>query len=184
MFRHRGKTRTLKHNLQIASLLSFVAGIVNVAGFLSVQRLTTNVTGHFAFLVDEVFKFNLAQAVVMFLYLFCFFCGVISVWFAFWNYVKKKRAIYLYNARCHWTGHSYIRLVCKYFIHRPAPRYYCMQPTFCHGLAKFFGYHHIRFGSTNHSFNRLIHRLGDRIIIAILLQPGCRAQETSIFHQT
>ncbi len=75
MFRHRGKTRTLKHNLQIASLLSFVAGIVNVAGFLSVQRLTTNVTGHFAFLVDEVFKFNIAQAVVMFLYIFCFFVG-------------------------------------------------------------------------------------------------------------
>jgi uncharacterized membrane protein YoaK (UPF0700 family) len=49
MFSHTGKNRTLKHNLKIASLLSFVAGIVNVAGFLSVQRLTTNVTGHFAF---------------------------------------------------------------------------------------------------------------------------------------
>jgi len=50
MFRHQGKTRTLNHNLKIASLLSFVAGMVNVAGFLAVQRLTTNVTGHFAFL--------------------------------------------------------------------------------------------------------------------------------------
>ena len=53
MFRHKGESRTLKHNLRIASLLSFVAGIVNVAGFLSVQRLTTNVTGHFAFFVEE-----------------------------------------------------------------------------------------------------------------------------------
>lgn len=50
MFRHKGKTRKLKHNLRIASLLSFVAGIVNVAGFLAVQHLTTNVTGQFAFL--------------------------------------------------------------------------------------------------------------------------------------
>lgn len=58
MFIHTGKNRTLQHNLKIASLLSFVAGIVNVAGFLSVQRLTTNVTGHFAFFVDEIFKFN------------------------------------------------------------------------------------------------------------------------------
>ena len=56
MFRHFGKTRTLSHNLRIASLLSFVAGMVNVAGFLAVARLTTNVTGHFAFFVDEVFK--------------------------------------------------------------------------------------------------------------------------------
>ncbi|WP_366069051.1 hypothetical protein [Flavobacterium sp.] len=54
MFRHQGKTRTAKNNLQIASLLSSVAGIVYVAGFLSVQKLTTNVTGHFAFFVDEV----------------------------------------------------------------------------------------------------------------------------------
>ena len=75
MFRHKGKTRTLKHNLRIASLLSFVAGIVNVVGFLSVQRLTTNVTGHFAFFVDEVFKLNFWQGFMYFLYIFFFFLG-------------------------------------------------------------------------------------------------------------
>jgi uncharacterized membrane protein YoaK (UPF0700 family) len=75
MFRHSGETRTLQHNLKIASLLSFVAGVVNVAGFLAVQRLTTNVTGHFAFFVDEVFKFNYLQAFVFFLYIFFFFSG-------------------------------------------------------------------------------------------------------------
>lgn len=75
MFKHQGDTRTLSHNLRIASLLSFVAGIVNVAGFLSVQRLTTNVTGHFAFLIDEVFKLNFLNALVFFLYIFFFFLG-------------------------------------------------------------------------------------------------------------
>lgn len=75
MFRHRGETRTLQHNLKIASLLSFVAGIVNVAGFISVQRLTTNVTGHFAFFVDEVFKLNVLHGFVFFLYIFFFFSG-------------------------------------------------------------------------------------------------------------
>ncbi len=75
MFRHQGKTRTLSHNLRIASLLSFVAGIVNVAGFFAVQRLTTNVTGHFAFFVDEVFKLNFWQGLVYFLYIFFFFLG-------------------------------------------------------------------------------------------------------------
>ncbi len=75
MFRHKGKTRTLKHNLRLASLLSFVAGIVNVAGFLSVQRLTTNVTGHFAFFVDEVFKLDFWQGFIYFLYVLFFFLG-------------------------------------------------------------------------------------------------------------
>lgn len=75
MFRHKGKTRTIKHNLRIASLLSFVAGIVNVAGFLAVQRLTTNVTGHFAYLIDEVFKLQLWKGFIYFLYIFFFFLG-------------------------------------------------------------------------------------------------------------
>lgn len=75
MFRHTGKTRTLAHNLKIASLLSFVAGIVNVTGFLAVQRLTTNVTGHFAFLVDEVFRLHFLQALVFFSYIFFFLLG-------------------------------------------------------------------------------------------------------------
>ena len=75
MFRHQGKTRTLSHNLRIASLLSFVAGIVNVTGFFAVQKLTTNVTGHFAFFVDEIFKLNFWGGLIYFLYIFFFFLG-------------------------------------------------------------------------------------------------------------
>lgn len=75
MFRHQGKTRTLSHNLRIASLLSFVAGIVNVVGFFAVQQLTTNVTGHFAFFVDEIFKLNFWRGSIYFLYIFFFFLG-------------------------------------------------------------------------------------------------------------
>ncbi len=75
MFKHKGHERTLKHNLRIASLLSFVAGIVNVAGLLAVQRLTTNVTGHFAFFVDEVFKLNFWEGFIYFLFVFFFFLG-------------------------------------------------------------------------------------------------------------
>jgi uncharacterized membrane protein YoaK (UPF0700 family) len=75
MFRHHGKARTLSHNRKIASLLSFVAGAVNVAGFLSVQRLTTNITGHFAFFVDEVFKLDFLGSLVFFAYIIFFFLG-------------------------------------------------------------------------------------------------------------
>ncbi|HAI79545.1 MAG TPA: DUF1275 domain-containing protein [Chryseobacterium sp.] len=75
MFSHKGKTRTAKHNLGIASLLSFVAGLVNVVGFFSVQKLTTNVTGHFAYFVDEAFKQDFRSAFHVALYIFFFFLG-------------------------------------------------------------------------------------------------------------
>ncbi|MGC8750968.1 YoaK family protein [Hydrotalea sp.] len=75
MFRHIGDNRNYQHNLRIASLLSFVAGIVNVVGFLSVQRLTTNVTGHFAFFIDDVFKLNVWHGLIFLLYIVFFLLG-------------------------------------------------------------------------------------------------------------
>jgi uncharacterized membrane protein YoaK (UPF0700 family) len=75
MFRHQGKTRTLSHNLKIASLLSFVAGMVNVSGFFAVQQLTTNVTGHFAFFTEEIFRMNFWKGFIYFLYILFFFLG-------------------------------------------------------------------------------------------------------------
>lgn len=97
MFRHSGETRTLQHNLRIASLLSFVAGVVNVAGFLAVQRLTTNVTGHFAFFVDEVFKFDFLHAFVFFLYIFFFFAGsFVSSFMVELSYKRKGAYVYVW----------------------------------------------------------------------------------------
>ena len=97
MFRHQGKTRTLSHNLRIASLLSFVAGIVNVAGFLAVQKLTTNVTGHFAFFVDEIFKLNFWNGFVYFLYIFFFFFGsFVSSYLVELISQKTERNIYVF----------------------------------------------------------------------------------------
>ena len=75
MFSHIGRTRTPKHNLGIASLLSFVAGLVNVVGFFAVQKLTTNVTGHFAFFIDEVFKLNFEKAFHLALFVIFFLLG-------------------------------------------------------------------------------------------------------------
>lgn len=75
MFRHKGKTRTFRHNLGIATILSFVAGMVNVSGFFAVAQLTTNVTGHFAFMADEVFHKNYDTALQYALFIIFFFAG-------------------------------------------------------------------------------------------------------------
>src|SRR4051812_30766550 len=95
MFIHQGRHRTSLHNLQIASLLSFVAGLVNVSGFLAVARLTTNVTGHFAYFVDEVFKLNFWQSFIFFLYIFFFFLGSFCSSFLV-ELISRKNENYVY----------------------------------------------------------------------------------------
>jgi uncharacterized membrane protein YoaK (UPF0700 family) len=75
MFRHRGKSRTLIHNLRLASLLSFVAGMVNVSGLLALHRLTTNVTGHFAFFAEELTLRGLRPAWPYLLFILAFLFG-------------------------------------------------------------------------------------------------------------
>lgn len=77
MFHHQGKRRKTKHNLQLATFLSFVAGTVNITGFLSVERLTTNVTGHFAHAIDHYSKFDLYNASQYLAYILCFLFGAI-----------------------------------------------------------------------------------------------------------
>lgn len=75
MYKHQGKSRTLKHNLRIATVLSFVAGIVNVTGFLSLKQMTTHVTGHFALFINDVANFEFWKGTVYFLYIFSFLFG-------------------------------------------------------------------------------------------------------------
>jgi uncharacterized membrane protein YoaK (UPF0700 family) len=75
MFRHQGNTRTFSHNKKIASLLSLVAGMVNIAGLLSVQRLTTNLTGHSTFFISKIFTLQLHESFIYFLYIVFFFLG-------------------------------------------------------------------------------------------------------------
>lgn len=75
MFRRRKNRRTHSHNKNIASLLSFVAGIINVTGIVSINQLTTNVTGHFAYFVDELFQLNYTGGMIYFLYVLFFFLG-------------------------------------------------------------------------------------------------------------
>lgn len=75
MFRHKGKGRTYAHNLKLASILSTVAGIVNIVGVLSVHVLTTNVTGHFAFFSEQLFLKSYSAAFIYLYYILVFLLG-------------------------------------------------------------------------------------------------------------
>ena len=75
MFKHKGKSRTYIHNLLLASILSFVAGIVNITGVLAVKTLTTNVTGHFAYFSEELSNKNYRIAFVYLLFIGSFLLG-------------------------------------------------------------------------------------------------------------
>lgn len=75
MFRHKGKGRTYSHNLKLASILSIVAGIVNIIGVLAVHVLTTNVTGHFAFFSEQLFLKNYDTALTYLYYILFFLLG-------------------------------------------------------------------------------------------------------------
>jgi uncharacterized membrane protein YoaK (UPF0700 family) len=78
MFRHKGKNRTFIHNLRLATLLSFVAGIVNITGVLAVKTLTTNVTGHFAYFAEELMRQDYSAAITFFVFTLFFLLGAFT----------------------------------------------------------------------------------------------------------
>ncbi len=83
MLNHTGKKRKYKHNVQLAAVLSLVAGLVNIGGLLSLNVFTTNVTGHFASFADELVNgtYVLAGGFLVFLLSFLFgsFTSAISL---------------------------------------------------------------------------------------------------------
>lgn len=93
MFKHQGKNRTYKHNLRLATLLSFVAGIVNVTGVMSVKTLTTNVTGHFAYFAEEVTKHDYQAAFMFLIFTLFFLTGAFTSNFLAELVSKKKQEL-------------------------------------------------------------------------------------------
>lgn len=56
-------------------MLSFVAGMVNINGVLSIDTLTTNVTGHFAFFAEEFVEARYSLALTFVLFTLFFLLG-------------------------------------------------------------------------------------------------------------
>lgn len=75
MFRHTGNVRRFKHDSALAFFLSFVAGTVNITGLLSLNILTTNVTGHFANYAESLYYLDYTRAAMFLLFIIIFLAG-------------------------------------------------------------------------------------------------------------
>lgn len=75
MLRKFSSSRTLNDNIKLGALTAFSAGMVNVASVIIFFAFTSNVTGHYAILAEEIAKGNWYQAGVVFAWIFAFFIG-------------------------------------------------------------------------------------------------------------
>ncbi|OJW85145.1 MAG: hypothetical protein BGO69_08810 [Bacteroidetes bacterium 46-16] len=82
MLRHTGQKRTYRHNLRLAALLCLTAGFVNISGLLGFYVLTTNVTGHAAYMAEKFSQHDLPSALAIGLWLLLFLLGAFtSAWY-------------------------------------------------------------------------------------------------------
>lgn len=67
-----------------------------MVGFMSVAKLTTNVTGHFAYFIDEAFLLRFSQAFHTALYIFFFFLGAFFSNFVVEIYLRiRENLVYI-----------------------------------------------------------------------------------------
>jgi uncharacterized membrane protein YoaK (UPF0700 family) len=93
MLRKYSNTRSLSDNIKLGVLTAFTAGMVNVASLVLFFSFTSNITGHYAILAEEIAKGKWFQVLVVFLWIFLFFAGSF-----FSNYIiihKSKERLYL-----------------------------------------------------------------------------------------
>lgn len=82
--------RTNKENIQLGSLTAFSAGMVNVISVIIFFAFTSNVTGHYAILAQEISYGNWYQALVVFGWIFLFFFGNFTSNLIVINFRKEK----------------------------------------------------------------------------------------------
>ncbi|MEQ8474323.1 MAG: YoaK family protein [Marinoscillum sp.] len=75
MLKNKDHHRSLSENIKLGGLTAFSAGMVNVTSVVIFFSFTSNVTGHYAILAQEISKGNWYQAAIVFLWIFLFFIG-------------------------------------------------------------------------------------------------------------
>ncbi len=75
MLRKYSNYRTLDDNLKLGVLTAFSAGMVNVISVIVFFAFTSNVTGHYAILAQEIARGNWNEAAIVFIWILLFFLG-------------------------------------------------------------------------------------------------------------
>jgi uncharacterized membrane protein YoaK (UPF0700 family) len=83
-------SRTLKDNIMLGILTAFSAGMVNISSLIIFFSFTSNITGHYAILAEEITKGNWHQVAVVFAWIFLFFFGAFTSNFIIINMNRKK----------------------------------------------------------------------------------------------
>lgn len=89
MLRRFQQNRTFKNNLQLGIFTAITAGMVNVASLVLFYSFTSNVTGHFAILAEEIANGNWFQIAVVLFWVGLFFSGSFLSNFIIINSTKK-----------------------------------------------------------------------------------------------
>lgn len=92
MLRHTGRKRSFKHNVRLAALLCFTAGMVNAAGLFAFSVLTTNVTGHAGLLAQKLATGDLRAARMVALWLVLYLSGAFFSSFCIGRAGRNKSA--------------------------------------------------------------------------------------------
>lgn len=75
MLRKYNTYRKFRHNIQLGALTAFAAGMTNVISVIIFFAFTSNVTGHYAILAQEVAKGNWYQASIVLIWISLFLLG-------------------------------------------------------------------------------------------------------------
>ena len=75
MLRRFSNSRTFQDNLRLGIFTAIIAGMVNVASLVLFYSFTSNLTGHFAILAQEIADGKWFQMLVVFFWILLFFSG-------------------------------------------------------------------------------------------------------------
>ena len=79
MLRKYSNSRSFRDNLRLGSFTAFIAGMVNVASLVLFYSFTSNLTGHFAILAQEISNGKWFQMLIVLFWILLFFSSRIIV---------------------------------------------------------------------------------------------------------
>lgn len=94
MLRKYKSSRTLQDNINLGSIAAFAAGMVNVSAFILFFAFTSNITGYYAILADEIAEGKNIQVLIVLAWIALFFMGSFLSNFIIIHGQKRYRFLY------------------------------------------------------------------------------------------